>query len=152
MPVNRRDDDEAREEPPVEWHNKTSTLLGASLAGLLAIALVVMLISYVARQFSEPEQAPLNYIPPPASSAGGTRSATSTTTGTITSTSPPMTSDINPGETTTTSESTTRPSTRPPRTRETDANEGDEGDDGEAETTTRSRPRTNVTRTLYPGT
>ncbi|WP_333563707.1 hypothetical protein [Mycolicibacterium sp. BiH015] len=148
--MNRRDDDEARDEPPVEWHNKTSTLLGASVAGLLAIALVVVLISYVARQFSEPEQAPLNYIPPPASSASATRSATSTTTGTITSTSPPITSDINPGETTTTSESTTRPSTRPPRTRETDADEGDEGE--EDETTTRSRPRTNVTRTLYPGT
>lgn len=149
MPVNRRDDDEARDEPPVEWHNQTSTLLGASVAGLLAIGLLVMLISYVAGQFSEPDQAPLNYIPPPRSSASATESETSTTTGTITSTSPPMTSDINPGETTaTTTESTTRPSTRPPRTRETEEDE----DADEEETTTRSRPRTNVTRTLYPGT
>lgn len=148
MPVNRRDDDEAQAEPPVEWHNQTSTLLGASVAGVLAIGLLVMLISYVAGQFSEPEQAPLNYIPPPrSSSVSATESATSTTTGTITSTSPPMTSDINPGETTTTTTTpTTRPSTRPPRTRETDDNEGEE------EETTRSRPRTNVTRTLYPGT
>lgn len=150
MPVNRRDDDEAQAEPPVAWHNQTSTLLGASVAGVLAIGLLVMLISYVAGQFSEPEQAPLNYIPPPrSSSVSATESATSTTTGTITSTSPPMTSDINPGETTTTSTSTTsttRPTTRPPRTRETDDNEGEE------EETTRSRPRTNVTRTLYPGT
>ncbi|WP_322787904.1 hypothetical protein [Mycolicibacterium austroafricanum] len=132
--------DETPEEPPVAWHNRTSTLLAASVAGLVAIALVITLISYVARQFNEPEQAPLYYVPP-ASSASTTRSGTSTTTETITSTSPPMTSDINP-DLTTESPTTTKPSTRPPRTRETD--------DNGTTSTSRSRPRTNVTRTLSP--
>lgn len=130
------------------WHNQTSTLLGASVAALVAIAVLIGLISYVAGQFSEPEQAPLYYVPP-SSSATATKSgtSTSTTTGTITSTSPPVTSDINPDATS--SSSTTTPSTRPPRTREPSTQT--ETEDGEPETT-RSRPRTNVTRTLYPGT
>lgn len=147
MAVTRRDrDDASPEEPAVAWHNQTSTLLGASVAGVVALAVLIGLISYVAGQFSEPEQAPLYYVPPP-TSASATESGTSapTTTGTITSTSPPMTSDINPDATpSSTSESTTTPSTRPPRTREDEP-------DGEPETT-RKRPRTNVTRTLYPGT
>lgn len=133
------------------WHNQTSTLLGASVAALAAIAVLVGLISYVAGQFNETEQAPLYYVPPSAS-ATATRSgtSTSTTTGTITSTSPPITSDINPDATpSSTSPSTTSPSTRPPRTREPSTQS--ETADGEPETT-RSRPRTNVTRTLYPGT
>ncbi|MDN4519147.1 hypothetical protein JN086_03040 [Mycolicibacterium austroafricanum] len=141
MAVSSRDRDEATEEPPVAWHNRTSTLLAASVAGLAAIAVVISLISYVARQFSEPEQAPLYYVPP-ASSASTTKSGTSTTTETITSTSPPMTSDINPEATPSETPSTTKPSTRPPRTRETDGND--------TTTTSRSRPRTNVTRTLSP--
>lgn len=79
------------------WHNQTSTLLGASVAALAVIAVLIGLISYVVGQFSEPEQAPLYYVPP-SSSATATKSGTSasTTTGTITSTSPPVTSDINP--------------------------------------------------------
>jgi hypothetical protein len=136
----------------VAWHNQTSTLLGASVAALAAIAVLVGLISYVAGQFDEPEQAPLYYAPP-SSSAAATRSGTSTTTttGTITSTSPPVTSDINPDLTpSSTSPSTTGPSTRPPRTREPSTRS--ETADGDEPETTRSRPRTNVTRTLYPGT
>ncbi|PRC43019.1 hypothetical protein C6A85_000000107515 [Mycobacterium sp. ITM-2017-0098] len=152
MAVTRRDrDDASSEEPHVPWHNQTSTLLGASVAALAAIAVLVGLISYVAGQFDEPEQAPLYYVPP-SSSATSTRSGTSasTTTGTITSTSPPITSDINPDATpSSTSGSATTPSTQPPRTREPSTRTQD--DDGEPETT-RNRPRTNVTRTLYPGT
>lgn len=142
MPVSSRDQDDAPEDTPVAWHNQTSTLLAASVAGLAAIALVITLISYVARQFSEPEPAPLYYVPP-ATTASTTKSGLSTTTGTITSTSPPITSDINPGSTTETSpeSSTTTRSTRAPRTRETDDEDG---------TTTRNRPRTNVTRTVSP--
>lgn len=150
MPVTRRDRDEGSpEEPPVAWHNQTSTLLGASVAGIAAIAVLIGLISYVAGEFTEPERAPLYYAPPTASTSATTSgTATSSTTGTITSTSPPMTSDIN-GDTTTSSTTTTSPSTRPPRTREPSTTA--ENEDGEPETT-RNRPRTNVTRTLYPGT
>ncbi|CAN3126713.1 Serine/threonine protein kinase [Mycobacterium sp. smrl_JER01] len=144
MAVSSRDRDAEPDEPAVAWHNRTSTLLAASVAGLAAIALVVALISFVARQFTEPEPAPLYYVPP-SSAVSATKTGPSTTTGTITSTSPPMTSDINPGETTETPEpTTTTRSTRPPRTRETERTSDDET------STSRSRPRTNVTRTVYP--
>ncbi|WP_350355954.1 hypothetical protein [Mycolicibacterium rufum] len=143
-------DDSARPEPPaVPWHNRTSTLLGASIAALVLIAVLITSASWVSRQFNEPEQAPLNFVDPSFSSTGET-TATPTTTGTITSTSPPMTTDINPestppttsGSETSGSETPTGPppSTRPPRTRDDDADTS----------TTRKRPRTNVTRTLYP--
>nr|WP_137144292.1 hypothetical protein [Mycolicibacterium sp. CR10] len=151
MAVTSRDRDHAAEQeaPPVPWHNRTSTLLGASVAAVAAIAIVVASIGYVARQFSEPTQAPINYVEPAFSSSTGSGSATPTTTGTITSTSPPLTTDINPGLTPTSpsdSSSTTsrNPNFRPPRTREP------ESDDGSTTRTTRNRPRTNVTRTLNP--
>ncbi|MEW5809667.1 MAG: hypothetical protein AB1925_09445 [Actinomycetota bacterium] len=146
--MTRRDgDDDARREPsPVPWHNRTSTLLGASVAALAVIAVLLAAGLWVSRQFSEPEQAPLNFVEPTFSNSSAPTSSTPTTTGTITSTSPPVTTDINPESTppTTTDSETpsTRPSTRPPRTRDEDADT----------TTTRKRPRTNVTRTLYPGT
>jgi hypothetical protein len=141
-----RDDDADREAPPVPWHNRTSTLLGASVAGVAAIAILITSISYVSRQFNEPQQAPLNYVEPAFSATSTSESSTSTTTGTITSTSPPITSDINPDLTpsssTDPSATTSRnPASRPPRTRE---------DDEPSTRTTRNRPRTNVTRTFYP--
>ncbi|KRE27638.1 hypothetical protein ASG82_14735 [Mycobacterium sp. Soil538] len=150
MAVTRPDRDEhARPEPPtVPWHNRTSTLLGVSIAALVLIAVLITSASWVSRQFNEPEQAPLNFVDPSFSASEET-SATLTTTGTITSTSPPMTTDINPestppttsGSETSGSETSGPPrSTRPPRTREDDA----------GTSTTRKRPRTNVTRTLYP--
>ncbi len=80
------------------WHNRTSTLLGASIAALVLIAVLITSASWVSRQFNEPEQAPLNFVDPSFSSTGET-TATPTTTGTITSTSPPMTTDINPEST-----------------------------------------------------
>ncbi len=141
-----RDDDADRETPPVPWHNRTSMVLGASVAALAAIALIVTSVSYVARQFSEPTQAPINYVGPFTSTENG--SATPTTTGTITSTRPPVTTDINPDlapppETSPPESPSRNPNLRPPRTRE------DEPGDSETRTT-RNRPRTNVTRTLYP--
>lgn len=141
-----RDDDADREAPPVPWHNRTSTVLGASVAGLAAIAILVTSISYVARQFTEPTQAPINYMEPAFTT--DSESSTPTTTGTITSTRPPITSDINPDLTPPAAEpsetSGRNPNYRPPRTREDDPTD-------ESETrTTRNRPRTNVTRTLYP--
>lgn len=148
MAVTRPDREDPARPDTVPWHNRTSTLLGASIAALALIAVLITSASWVSRQFNQPEQAPLNFVDPSFSSTGET-TAPPTTTGTITSTSPPMTTDINPESTTpTTSGSETSgsetpgppPSTRPPRTRE---------DDGEP-STTRKRPRTNVTRTLYP--
>ena len=147
-----RNQDAHREAPPVPWHNRTSAVLGASVAAVAAIAIVVTSISYVSRQFSEPEQAPINYVEPAFSDTDTTQSSTSTltTTATVTSTSPPVTSDINPDltppSTTDSSEpsSSRDPAFRPPRTRE------EEPDDESTTRTTRKRPRTNVTRTLYP--
>lgn len=147
MAVTRPDrDDDTRPEQP--WHNRTSTLLGASIAAIALIAVLITSASWVSRQFNEPEQAPLNFVDPTFSTTEDT-SMTPTTTGTITSTSPPMTTDINPestppttsgSETSGTDTSGPPRSTRAPRTREDDADA----------TTTRKRPRTNVTRTLYP--
>lgn len=113
------------------------------MVALAAIAILIASASWVSRQFGEPQQAPLNFVDPSFSPSITRSSSTSVTTGTITSTSPPVTTDINAESTTPSSSASDTPSppvsTRPPRTRE---------DDGV--TTTRKRPRTNVTRTLYP--
>lgn len=140
------------EEPDVPWHNRTSTVLAVSVAGLAAIAILVTAINYVSRQFSEPEQAPINYVGPMSSLTSTRSSTTGTTTATISSTRPPLTSDINPDgapSSTTVPEASTRnpetttrnPNYRPPRTRDNDSSAGQ---------TTRSRPRANLTRTLSP--
>jgi len=148
--VTRPDRDEGahRDASEVPWHNRTSTLLGASVLALAVIAALIAGGLWLGRQFTEPEQAPLNYVDPTFSSASESASSTPTTTETITSTSPPVTTDINPESTPpTTTESETPSTSRPPRTSRT----RDDDDDDDA-TTTRKRPRTNVTRTLYPGT
>lgn len=145
MAVDSRDRDAGahRREAQIPWHNRTSTVLGVSLAGLAAIAVLVTSANYVARQFNEPEPAPVNYVGPTSSTTG--TSSTPTTTSTITSTKPPITSDINPNPTPTGTGSSTasgrNPNSRPPRTRE---------DDGSPAQTPRNRPRTSVTRTLNP--
>jgi len=147
--VASRDRDDTQREPPhVPWHNRTSAVLGASLAGLAAIGILVVSINYVVREVNQPVQAPINYVGP-AFTSTASRSSTSTTTATITSTSPPVTTDINPdltpSSTPETSKSSSRnPNSRPPRTREPD------GGDATTTRTTRNRPRTNVTRTLNP--
>ncbi len=139
VPSPERDDDADR----APWHNRPSTLLAASVGALAAIALVIGTASWMSREINEPEQAPLDFVDPSFSATGTPPASAPTTTGTITSTSPPMTTDINPESTppTTSDSETSRPppSTRPPRTREDDQT-----------STTRKRPRTNVTRTLYP--
>lgn len=142
MAVTGRDGDD--DAPEVPWHNRTSPLLAASVAGLAAIALVVAAISYFVRE-DEPRPGPLNFVEPAFSATDtATRTTpTTTTTDTITSTSPPVTSDINPDLTpTSTSDSSTSRTTRTPRTKE--------DDDTTTTRTTRSRPRTNVTRTVVP--
>ncbi|WP_370464513.1 hypothetical protein [Mycolicibacterium sp. 018/SC-01/001] len=144
-----RDGGEHRDPSEVPWHNRTSTLLGASVVGLAVIAALVAGGLWLGRQFTEPQQAPLNYVDPTFSSTSEQASSTPTTTETITSTSPPVTSDINPDSTTpTTTDSETSSTSRTPRT----SRPSDDDDNDDATTTTRKRPRTNVTRTLYPGT
>lgn len=152
MAVTRPDRDEGAHRDPsdVPWHNRTSTLLGVSVVALAVIAALIAGGLWLGRQFTEPEQAPLNYVDPTFTSNSAPASSTPTTTETITSTSPPMTTDINPESTTpTTTDSETPSTSRTPRTSRTRDDDGEE--DGDT-TTTRKRPRTNVTRTLYPGT
>lgn len=125
-----------------KWHERTPTLLAASVAALAAIGLIVWLTVVVVRQVGTTDPAPLEYVAPFSDSSSADTSAT--TTSTITSTSPPETSDIidviTPSSTTSSSE---RPSRRP--------RAGTNDDDDEDETTTtRRRARQNETRTLYP--
>ena len=145
MPVTGDRGDNARGGVRTEpaWHERTPTLVGASAAALVVLALLYFLISTMVREFGEPDQAPQYYLDPGGSSSAyrTSSSTSSTTTQTITSTSPPVTSDINPGDptsTTSSSNTSTSTSTRRPTT----------GDDEPR--TTRSRPRLNETRTLYP--
>ncbi|UXA18490.1 hypothetical protein [Mycobacterium sp. SMC-4] len=136
-----RDEDEQQS---VAWHNRTSTLLGASVAALAAIAIVVSSVLYVTRQ-SEPAPAPMSFVDTSqAATPNTTRPRSTATTSSITSTSPPATTDIDPAAPEAT-EATDEPepesptvTTRPPRTRDAD------------QPTTRTRPRLNVTRTLGP--
>lgn len=122
-----------------KWHERTPTLLAASVAGLVAIGLVVWLSLFVVRQVNEPVPPP-EYVTP---TFADESSATSTTTGSTSTTSsyvPPETSDILAPSITSSSETTT--TRRTPRSRERD--------EDEEETTTTRRHRQNETRTLYP--
>ncbi|WP_319455722.1 MULTISPECIES: hypothetical protein [unclassified Mycobacterium] len=127
------------------WHERTSTLVGASAAALVVMALLYFITSTLVREFNDPAPTPQYFLDPGGSSSSFSRTGSSTsTTQTITSTSPPVTSDINnPGETTTSgTDTSTSPSESTsrilPRTRDDEPR------------TTRSRPRLNETRTLYP--
>jgi cytoskeletal protein RodZ len=144
-------DDNGDEQSPTPWYNRTPNVIGASVAGLAAIGILIAAVTFVSGQFDEPEQAPNNFVEP-SFSATATRSlSTPTTTATITSTSPPVTTDINgPSSTTpstdTSGSSSTDTSTRTAWTKPYTPPSGDES----TPSTTRRGPRTNVTRTLYP--
>ncbi len=144
--------------PPQPWYNRTPEVVGASLLGLAVIGLLVLAVSFFAGRINEPTQAPVDFVEPTFSAtATPTGPAATLTTATITSTSPPQTTEINgplPPESTTsgsettsgtetTSSTATATSTTPSRS---------EADEGGEPTTTRTtrRPRTNVTRTLNP--
>jgi hypothetical protein len=131
------------------WHERTSTVVGASVAALLALAILYFLISTVARQFNQPDQAPGYYVDP-GSSSSNSLSSTTTTTETVTSTVPPVTTEINPGDTSSTTTTTTSTTssdipanTNLPTTHRSTPSSGDE-------TSFSRRPRFNETRTLYP--
>ncbi len=129
-----------------KWHERTPTLLAASVAALVAIGLVVWLTMTLVRQVNTPAPPP-DYVTPSFSDDSGTSSATTTgSTSPNSSYVPPQTSDIlgpETSETTTTTTTTTRERTRTERTRDND-------DEDDEETTTTRRNRQNETRTLYP--
>jgi cytoskeletal protein RodZ len=145
------DHDDEQSPSPAPWYNRTPAVIGASVVGLAVIGILIAAVTFVSRQFNEPEQAPLNYVEPSFSATVTGSSPTPTTTATITSTSPPVTTDIDgPSSTTsssdTSSSSSTDTSTRTAWTKPYTPPSGEES----APTTTRRGPRTNVTRTLYP--
>jgi hypothetical protein len=134
------------------WHERTSTLLAASVGAVAVIAVVYFLISALVRDSDDPGPAQQYFTDTTTSGSRTPSSGTATTTtGTVTSTSPPMTTDINdpnapppptsgpPTSGTETSPGEPSTTTRTPRTT-----------DDDDPTTTRSRPRLNETRTLYP--
>jgi len=142
------DYDQSPSETP--WYNRTPNVIGASVAGLALIGILIAVVTFVSRQFNAPEQAPLNYVEP-SFSATASHSTTPTTTETITSTSPPVTTDINgPSSTTSSSSDTsTTDTTSTTRTAWTQPYTPPGGEESSPPTTRRG-PRTNVTRTLYP--
>ena len=140
-------DDESPSSAP--WYNRTPAVIGASVVGLAVIGILIAAVTFVSRQFNEPEQAPLDFVQPSFSATATGSTSTPTTTATITSTSPPVTTDIN-GPSSTTSSSSDTSSTDyvdheprgPSRTPRQAAKS--------RPPSTRRGPRTNVTRTLYP--
>ena len=146
------DPDGYNDEPSVTpWYNRTPNVIGASVAGLAAIGILIAAVTFVARQFNEPDQAPLDYVDP-TFSATASHTSTPTTTATITSTSPPVTTDINgPSSSTTSSPSDTSSTdtTSTTHTAWTQPYTPPSGEESEPSTKRRG-PLTNVTRTLYP--
>ncbi|MGB5112497.1 MAG: hypothetical protein WBO08_13135 [Mycobacterium sp.] len=131
-----------------KWHERTPTLLAASVAALAAIGLIVWLAIFVVRQFNTNEPAPTEYVAPFGDSSSSTATPTDSTTTTVTSTRPVETTDISDviGPAPSSETSSSEQPTRTPRSR---ANDDDE-EEGDATTTTRRRARQNETRTLYP--
>jgi cytoskeletal protein RodZ len=152
--VTGRDTDDEGPASPTPWYNRTGAVVGASALGIVVIGILVAAGIFVTRQFNEPQRAPLNFVEP-SFSATTPGSPTPTTTATITSTSPPVTTDIDtPTSSSPTSSSDTSGSTTSssePSQRSAPRTTSEQDDDGEsAPRTTRRGPRTNVTRTLYP--
>jgi hypothetical protein len=143
----RDPDDYDDEETP--WYNRTPAVIGASVAGLAVIGILIAAVTFVSGQFNEPDQAPLNFAPPSFSATATRSSSTPTTTATITSTSPPVTTDIDGPSSTTSSSDTTSSTDTSTRTAWTKPYTPPSGDES-SPTKTQRGPRTNVTRTLYP--
>jgi hypothetical protein len=130
------------------WYNRTPNVIGASVAGLAVIGILIAAVIFATGQVNEPTQAPLYYVEPSFSATATRSSSTPTTTATITSTSPPVTTDIN-GPTPTSSSDTS--SSSEPSTSDTAWTSPPPGwSQDESPSATRRGPRTNVTRTLYP--
>ncbi len=151
MAVTGRHDDTGRRagQGSVPWHDRTSALVGVSVAALAAIAVVVASVTFAVRQTGEPERAPITYVEPSGSSADPSSTAT---TPTATTTPPISTTDIGTGTATTTGSDTSSSTTSAPTmTTSTHRPSADESDGSDASTTSsHRRPRYNKTRTLYP--
>ncbi|KUI02623.1 hypothetical protein [Mycobacterium sp. IS-3022] len=131
------------------WHNRTPLVVGASAVALAVVAVLILAITYLSRHFSEPEEAPLNFVEP-TFSATPPPVDTPTTTQTITSTSPPQTTEIGgPLDPSTSPLPTSTSESSPQTTSASPTLEEDESEES-TERTTRRRPRTNVTRTFDP--
>ncbi|MDT7763290.1 MAG: hypothetical protein QOC63_2710 [Mycobacterium sp.] len=144
------DDYDGEQKPsPSPWYNRTPAVVGASLLGLVVIGILIFAVTFVARQFNEPEQAPLNFVEPSFSATAPVSSSMPTTTATVTSTSPPVTTDID-GPSSTSSSGTSSGNTSTPRGTAWTQPYTHPSTDQSTPTTTRPGPRTNVTRTLYP--
>jgi cytoskeletal protein RodZ len=138
------DNDDERSPVAEPWYNRTPNVIGASVAGLGVVGILIAAVTFVSGQFNQPTEAPLNYVEPTFSATATGSSSATTTTATITSTSPPVTTDINGPS------STTSPSEVWSSDRSTQVTQSRPSNDGSAPSTTRRGPRTNVTRTLYP--
>ncbi|WP_454788086.1 hypothetical protein [Mycolicibacterium lutetiense] len=151
-------DDDQGQPAEAPWHHSTPAVAGASAAALAVIGLVLWAAISLTSS-GGPEDAPIDFVPPTYTSTS-VKTSKSTTTRTTTSrlpvttefgvpgesdttttspseTSPTTTSETSPTSTTTTTTTTTPSSTQP-------------GADYGEYPTTHYRPRTNVTRTLYP--
>ncbi|MGV0811203.1 hypothetical protein ABQF34_04535 [Mycolicibacterium boenickei] len=149
------DDDDLGPPPEAPWHHSTPTVLGASVAALIAIGLVLW-AAIALTSSSGPEDAPIDFVPPTYASTSA-KTSKSTTSQTFTTTRPLETTEFglpgvsdtsgtSPSETSGTSDTSTTETT--PTTTPTSTTESETEDD--VSTTTRNRPRTNVTRTVYP--
>ena len=144
------DDEQSSSATP--WYNRTPALVGASVAGLAVIGILIAAVTFVSHHFNEPDQAPLNFVEPSFSATATHSPSTPTTTATITSTSPPVTTDIDAPSSTTSSSPDTSSGTdtsTPSGTAWTRPHTSASGAESPPSTTRRG-PRTNVTRTLYP--
>ncbi|BCI51243.1 hypothetical protein NIIDNTM18_05210 [Mycolicibacterium litorale] len=134
------------------WHHSTAKVLGASVAALVALALVITGVMFVSRKAGETPEAPLNFVDPTFSSMTSDSTTEQPTSTTTTRISPPLTTDLDlppelapPPPPPSASETTTG------RGRSTTQEESEDNDEESApQTTTRNRPRLNETRTLYP--
>jgi hypothetical protein len=135
------------DEPSEPWHNSTRAVVGASIAGVAVLGVIIAAILHLTRQ-DDSTNAPLEFVDPSFSATAST-SATSTTAETITSTAPLSTTEINgpsgppttsgsSGTSTSGSESSSPPTVRP---RQTDQN---------SPTSRDRRPRFNITRSFAP--
>jgi cytoskeletal protein RodZ len=129
-----------------KWHERTPTLLAASVAALAAIGLIVWLTTVVVRQVNTPAPAPTEYIAPFVDNSG-TSTSSSSEASSSTSSKPVETTDISDviGPPSSTSSSLT-----PPRTRKRTSTESPAPGEDDQDSTTRRKPRYNETRTLYP--
>lgn len=132
------------------WHHSTAKVLGASVAGVAAIGLIVGGVMFVSREAEKTPQAPLNFVEPSFSQTSDTASSAPSTTSPTARPSPPQTTDIDlpptsapppppPPPSSSAEDSTSR---RAPSTRDND----DEDEDDSTPSSTRKRPRLNETR------